>query len=85
MYTNIVSTRLVGPVFREGDEVVLAEGSYHGTLGIFLRLREDVNWADITERNGRIRSHPVVWLAHATSATPGFGNWNHGAAEAHNG
>jgi hypothetical protein len=26
-------------------------------------LREDVNWADITESNGSVRSHPVSWLA----------------------
>jgi len=50
--------------FREGDEVVLAEGTYQGTPGIFLRLKDDVKWADITERNGTVRSHPVEWLAH---------------------
>lgn len=44
---------------------MLAEGTYQGTPGIFLRLHEDVNWADITERNGVIRCHPVVWLARA--------------------
>ena len=27
------------PAFREGDEVVLALGSYQGTLSVFLRLR----------------------------------------------
>jgi hypothetical protein len=54
--------------FREGDEVVLAQGTYQGTPGIFLRLRDDVKWADITERNGTVRSHPVEWLAHATAA-----------------
>ena len=74
----MISTELVGSVFCGGDEVVLAEGSHQGTLGIFLRLREDVNWADITERNGRIRSHPVVWLAHANNETPGYAYWNHG-------
>jgi hypothetical protein len=58
--------------FREGEEVVLAVGPHQGTLGIFSRLRSDVNWADITERNGNIRSHPVAWLARSTSATPGF-------------
>jgi hypothetical protein len=58
--------------FREGDEVVLTAGIYQGTLGIFLRLRSDVNWADITERNGNVESHPVPWLAHSNSATPGF-------------
>ena len=61
------------PVFREGDEVVLALGSYQGTLSVFLRL-EDPNWADIRERNGDIRSHPAIWLARSTSATPGYVN-----------
>jgi len=64
----MISTRPVDPAFREGDEVVLTEGTYQGTLGVFLRLRGDVRWADITERNGSIRSHPVVWLAHSTAA-----------------
>jgi hypothetical protein len=56
--------------FREGDEVVLARGTYPGTLGVFLRLRADVYWADIAERNGDVRSHPVKWLAHAACVTP---------------
>jgi hypothetical protein len=54
--------------FREGNEVVLARGTYPGTLRRFLRLREDVNWADITEGNGDVRSHPVKWLAHTSIA-----------------
>jgi hypothetical protein len=53
--------------FRRGDKVVLAEGTYQGTPGVFLRLLEDANWADITERNDKIRSHPVAWLAHAAN------------------
>lgn len=61
------------PTFRAGDEVVLAAGSYQGTPGIFLKLKEDAAWADITERDGSIRSHPVVWLAHAASALQGAG------------
>jgi hypothetical protein len=60
-------------VFREGDEVVLTDGTYQGTLGVFLRLRKDVNWADITERNGSVRSHPVVWMGHA-EAIPASAN-----------
>jgi len=67
-------TGQIDSVFREGDQVVLADGTYQGTLGVFLRLKEDVNWADITERNGRVRSHPVVWLAHSTGATRGAVN-----------
>ena len=65
----MISARLVHPEFHEGDEVVLAEGTYQGTLGVFLHLREDVKWADIVERNGTIRSHPVASLAFATGAT----------------
>ena len=60
--------------FREGDAVLLAHGTYQGTLGVFLRLREDVNWADIMELNCDVRSHPVIWLAHSASAVPGSVN-----------
>lgn len=56
--------------FQKGDEVVLALGTYPGTLGVFLGLREDANWADIRQRNGEIRSHPVLWLAHSAQAAP---------------
>ena len=70
----MMNTRPVGRAFREGDEVVLIDGTYQGTAGVFLRLREDVNWADITERNGSVRSHPVVWLGHSADAIPGSVN-----------
>ncbi len=66
----MLGTRPAGPEFREGDHVVLAEGTYQGTPGVFLRLKEDVKWADVTERDGSIRSHPVEWLAHAAGASP---------------
>jgi hypothetical protein len=66
----MISNKEVNPVFREGDEVVLCKGTYEGTLGVFLRLREDPKWADITERNGKVRNHPVEWLAHAPGASP---------------
>jgi len=61
---NFTTARPVVPSFRQGDKVVLAEGTYQGTAGVFLHLNEDVNWADITELSGRIRSHPVIWLEH---------------------
>lgn len=67
----MMSTTPAGNAFREGDEVVLAHGTYQGTPGVFLRLREDVKWADITERNGSIRSHPVTWLARSAGSVPG--------------
>jgi hypothetical protein len=66
--------RPANPTFREGDEVVLAKGTYQGTAGVFLRLRDDANWADISESNGEVRSHPVMWLAHSASAIPGSAN-----------
>jgi hypothetical protein len=62
---NMTSIRPIAAGFREGDEVVLALGSYQGTPGVFLRLRESGAWADIHERNGAVRQHPVAWLAHA--------------------
>jgi hypothetical protein len=52
--------------FQPGDHVVLAKGTYQGTTGIFIRLCPDPRWADITERNGTVRSHPVEWLAAAS-------------------
>ena len=57
-------TEPVARIFRKGDEVVLVAGTYQGTLGVFVRPRDDVGWADITERNGEVRSHPVAWLGH---------------------
>lgn len=65
--------RQVGSVFREGDEVELAEGTYQGTPGVFVRLRKDIRWADITERDGSVRSHPVAWLSHSTDVIRGGG------------
>jgi hypothetical protein len=56
--------------FCEGDNVVLARGTYEGAPGVFLRLRADVRWADITQDDGIVRSHPLEWLAHAAVATP---------------
>ena len=70
----MTSTQAAAPTFREGDEVVLAHGSYQGTPGVFLRLKEDTKWADIRERNGAIRSHPVIWLAHGAKPIPASAN-----------
>lgn len=56
------------PAFSEGEEVVLTENNYldsQGSRAVFLRLREDSNWADITTRTGSVHSYPVVWLARA--------------------
>jgi hypothetical protein len=48
--------------FQNGEAVVLARGTYQGTRGVFLHLRDDLDWADIEESGGSIRSHPVAWL-----------------------
>jgi len=77
-YTKMAQTGKVLSRFHEGDEVVLVEGTYQGTLGVFVRLRDDVGWADITERNGAVRSHPVAWLGH--SAEGGRSSANTAAA-----
>ena len=70
----MMSDRPVATGFRKGDEVVLAEGTYQGTPGVFVRLKKDANWADITERDGSVRSHPVAWLDHSTGAVSGPAN-----------
>ncbi len=62
-------TNSITPVFQKGDEVELVRGSYQGTLGVFVELRADVKWADITERNGEVRRHPVEWMGHSRGAT----------------
>ena len=55
--------------FKPGDRVVLVKGTYQGTPGVFLRLTEnDPNWAFITEADGRVRNHPIVWLGLAPDA-----------------
>lgn len=61
----------VDTLFRKGDQVVLAKGTYQGTPGVFVRFRKDFNWADITKRNGSTRSHPVAWLAHSKGTIRG--------------
>jgi hypothetical protein len=66
----MMNSQLDNRTFREGDEVVLAQGTYPGIMGVFLRLKEDPNWADITERSGEIRSHPAKWLAHSPRTPP---------------
>ena len=63
----------VGTSFHEGDEVVLTEGTYQGTRGVFLHLEPDTKWAGIKERDGTIRSHPVEWLAHSAAAASSCG------------
>lgn len=65
---NIIKREYAGLAFAPGDEVVLARGSYQGTPGVFLHLNADPNWADIRERNGDVRHHPVAWMAHAPLA-----------------
>lgn len=67
----MTNTRLADSEFRKGDAVALARGTYQGTTGVFLGLREDSNWADIAERGGAVRSHPVMWLSHSASPIPG--------------
>ncbi len=67
----MIATKVDAPVLREGDEVVLTDGPYKGSLGVFIGLRDDPNWADIKGRDGKVMAHPVEWLARSTAATPG--------------
>ena len=56
---------LAATEFMDGDQVVLVEGLHPGTPGVFLHFQPDRSWAEIRERNGEVRAHPVVWLRHA--------------------
>ena len=53
--------------FRLGDAVVVVEGTFQCTPGVFLNLKADTNWAEIKEYDGIVRSHPVIWLRHSRS------------------
>ena len=52
--------------FHNGDRVFLARGSYQGTTGIFLNLRDDPKWADVREPDASVRRHPVEWMREDT-------------------
>lgn len=52
-------------VFRAGDNVILSEGTFQCTPGVFLGLTDDDNWAEIKEYDGVVRNHPVIWLRHS--------------------
>ncbi|HYW45793.1 MAG TPA: hypothetical protein VE959_23210 [Bryobacteraceae bacterium] len=57
---------LSAPAFQKGDSVFLARGTYQGTIGTFLNLKDDdPKWADIREGDSQVRSHPVEWLEHS--------------------
>lgn len=63
MQTSHTNAELVRREFHEGDAVVLSEGTYQGTRGEFLHMTDDATWAEIREHSGRVRSHPLAWLA----------------------
>jgi len=53
--------------FIKGNKIVLAEGTYQGTRGVFVAYKDDENWADLLEENGCVRCHPVGWMKADTS------------------
>ena len=57
-----IADAINNPMFHAGDEVVLTEGPHKYVHGIFLRLKDDVEWAVIKEANGAVSSHPVEWM-----------------------
>ena len=57
-----IADAINNPRFHPGDEVVLAEGPHKYVHGIFLGLKDDVEWAAIKETNGAVNSHPVEWM-----------------------
>jgi hypothetical protein len=58
-----IADAINNPKFHAGDEVVLAEGPHKYAHGIFLGLKEDVEWAAIKEASGAVNSHPVEWMS----------------------
>jgi hypothetical protein len=66
-----IATAVAIADFRAGDNVVLAEGPYQSTSGVFLRLKDDIRWAEIEHWNGVIQAHPVEWLRLSARCVPG--------------
>jgi hypothetical protein len=54
-------TAQVHPAFCEGDEVVLTKGTYEGTPGVFLRLKEDTTWGPTSPSEMAV-SAATLWL-----------------------
>jgi hypothetical protein len=67
----MTSIRPIPSGFQKGEAVVLARGTYPGTHGVFLSLRDDPAWADIQESGGATNKHPVAWLEHDAARTAG--------------
>jgi hypothetical protein len=52
------------PEFRVRGKVARAEAPYQGIPEVLLRVREDISWAEIRERDSMVRCHPVRWVHH---------------------
>ena len=38
-----------------------------GDKVVFKEFKTDTAWAPITEDGGRVRTHPVIWMAHVAN------------------
>jgi len=56
--------------FHEGDDIVLAEGPNKYIRGVFLTLKDYVEWAAIKGPNGAVTSHPVAWMRSYPGGNP---------------
>lgn len=64
-----LATPFAPAAFHKGDKIYLTKGSYEGTTGTFLSVRNDPKWADILESNSAVRAHPVEWMALSSEST----------------
>jgi hypothetical protein len=58
-----IASAINNPTFRAGDEVVLVEGPHKYVHGVFIELKDDVEWASIKESNGTVSNHPIAWMS----------------------
>ena len=69
-FQNAQAATAIAPAdFHNGDKIYLTKGSYQGTTGTFLNVRNDPKWADILEPNSTVRAHPVEWMALSIEST----------------
>ncbi len=51
--------------FQAGEKIFISHGVYQGTIGHFVALRPDTQWAEVHEdTKGITLTHPVQWLRH---------------------
>jgi len=66
--TDTMSDRPVATESAKATKLCWPRAHTRALRVFFVGLTKDANWADIEERSGSVRSHPVAWLDHSNGA-----------------